>query len=202
MATGLYRTMEWIMKLVYVQVLWLGFTLAGLGGAGIFPATVSMYTVLRKWLQGESDVPILAVFKKTWRKDWLIANQIGWSFLAAGFVLYFYLRAAMTLGGTIGMVLYFLAAISIFIFILAFLFVFPVYVHFQAGFVKAVRLAFLFALSHPFHSLSMIAAVCLFYLLAGMLPVLMLFLGSSLFSLSIMTIAKLAFIKAGAVKPA
>ncbi|WP_338781240.1 YesL family protein [Metabacillus sp. FJAT-52054] len=196
MTTALYRGMEWTMRFAYVQLLWLVFTIAGLGIFGVFPATVCMYTVMRKWLRGESEAPILETFKKTWRSEWKKANLIGLFFLLAGFVLYFYLRFAISLEGIAGMALYLLLAMALFIYGITFLFVFPAYVHFQSGVRRAVKLALIFALSYPFHSVSMLAAVAGFYFLAVVLPAMMPFISFSLLGFSIMFTANLAFLRA------
>ncbi len=49
----LYWVVEWITLLAVLQLLWTGLTLLGLVLFGISPATVAMFTTLRKRLQGE-----------------------------------------------------------------------------------------------------------------------------------------------------
>lgn len=49
----LYRYMDWGMRLAYINILWLGGIILGLGVVGFFPATVAMLSVIRKWSYGE-----------------------------------------------------------------------------------------------------------------------------------------------------
>ncbi|BDG36084.1 DUF624 domain-containing protein [Saccharococcus caldoxylosilyticus] len=46
----LYRVCEWITRLACINILWMLFTLAGLIVFGIAPATVALFTIVRKWL--------------------------------------------------------------------------------------------------------------------------------------------------------
>ena len=39
---------EWVIRLVYLNILWIGVSLLGLGILGIFPATSALFPVLRK----------------------------------------------------------------------------------------------------------------------------------------------------------
>ncbi|AZB42480.1 DUF624 domain-containing protein [Bacillus sp. FJAT-42376] len=197
MGTRLYAGLEWVMRLVYVQFLWMVFSVFGLGIFGFFPATVSMFTVMRKWIRGESEAGILDTFKKTWMREWKKANIIGWVFTGIGFVLFFYLKAAIGMSGITGIIFYLLMAMALVIYTLSFLFVFPVYVHFHAGAREAMKLALLLALSFPFHSISMLAAAAGFYFLTLFLPSLLPFISFSLLGFALMGIADLAFAKAG-----
>ncbi len=65
---GFYRVSEWIMRFAYVNILWGLFTLAGLVLFGFMPATVAMFTVIRKWLMGETDIPVFKTFFASFKK--------------------------------------------------------------------------------------------------------------------------------------
>ncbi len=56
--SALNKAFEWITKIAYLNLLWLGFTLLGLIIFGIFPATAATFTVARKWVTGYPDVAI------------------------------------------------------------------------------------------------------------------------------------------------
>src|SRR5690606_34729027 len=66
---------------------WLLFSLLGLVILGIFPATASMYTVIRKWLNNE-EVHTFRVFSETYRKEFMQTNKIGWLLALMGLILY------------------------------------------------------------------------------------------------------------------
>jgi hypothetical protein len=61
----IYRLSNLILRLVYINFLWILFSLLGLLIAGFFPSTVAMFTVVRIWVLGETDAAIFNMFWKT-----------------------------------------------------------------------------------------------------------------------------------------
>ncbi len=59
---GYYRFAVWVTKFAYLNLLWIAFSLLGLGLFGLFPATAAMFAVVRKWINGEKDIPVFHVF--------------------------------------------------------------------------------------------------------------------------------------------
>ena len=53
---------EWVIRLVYLNFLWIGFSLLGLGILGIFPATSALFSVLRKYFIKNERVKLLLNF--------------------------------------------------------------------------------------------------------------------------------------------
>src|SRR5690625_362565 len=93
MDTGLfgsiYRGSEWIMRLAYLNILWIAFSLMGLVVFGLFPATVSMFAVTRKWVMGDTEIPIFKTFWASYKTEFKQANIVGYIILVIGFFLYF-----------------------------------------------------------------------------------------------------------------
>nr|WP_052044317.1 DUF624 domain-containing protein [Alkalihalobacillus alcalophilus] len=58
----LYTISDWIMRLAYINLLWLLFMIIGLFIVGFMPATVAMFTVIRMLLMKEESVPIFKTF--------------------------------------------------------------------------------------------------------------------------------------------
>ncbi len=48
MIGGLYRICEWVMRLAYVNLLWIGIFWLGLVVFGFFPSSAAMFAVVRK----------------------------------------------------------------------------------------------------------------------------------------------------------
>src|SRR5690625_1995366 len=63
----LYRICEVITKFAYVNILWFVFTLLSLIIFGFMPATVALFSVTRKWVMGDMDVPVFSTFWGTYR---------------------------------------------------------------------------------------------------------------------------------------
>lgn len=73
----LYVFCEWVMRLAYVNILWILFTLFGGIILGVFPATIALFTIIRKWLLKEIDCPIWSTFKQSYRREFLKSNKLG-----------------------------------------------------------------------------------------------------------------------------
>lgn len=67
---------KWIVKLAYLNVLWITFTLVGFVLLGWAPATVSSFTVMRRWLNKE-EFTTLPFFWKTYKKEFIKSNVSG-----------------------------------------------------------------------------------------------------------------------------
>ncbi|UOK57848.1 DUF624 domain-containing protein [Bacillus sp. OVS6] len=54
-----YTLAEWILKAMYLHLLWIIFTLAGGIVLGVMPSSTAVFSIIRKWLQGETDLKTL-----------------------------------------------------------------------------------------------------------------------------------------------
>ncbi|MFL6557407.1 MAG: YesL family protein, partial [Bacillus sp. (in: firmicutes)] len=85
---GLFTLTEWITKFAYVNFLWMGFSFLGLVIFGVSPATVAMFTIVRKWIIGEQDIPVFRTFWNTYKAEFLRSNGLGIVFvLLTGLIL-------------------------------------------------------------------------------------------------------------------
>lgn len=48
------------------------FTLLGLGVFGIMPATAALFAVMRKWIQGQDNVPVLKTFWQEYKGEFFV----------------------------------------------------------------------------------------------------------------------------------
>src|SRR5699024_12584459 len=69
---------NWLFKLMYLHVLWVAFTLLGVIFLGFFPATAGVYTVTRKWVEGDPDVPIFRTFFDVYKSIFVQINVLGY----------------------------------------------------------------------------------------------------------------------------
>jgi uncharacterized membrane protein YesL len=65
-------TLTWVAGL---NLLWIGFTLAGLVVLGAAPASTAAATVTRRRLRGDSE-PLVRAFASAWRADFIPANRL------------------------------------------------------------------------------------------------------------------------------
>ncbi|MEH7416878.1 YesL family protein [Neobacillus drentensis] len=188
-----YTGCEWVMKLAYVNILWVLFSLGGLIFLGISPASAALFTILRKWLMNDTDVPIFRTFLDTYKKEFIKANKLGWLMALIGMFLYLDFKYLITVGGTIQYVLAIPLLIVSILFFITMLYLFPVYVHYELRLIQYIKNSFYIGIINMHITILMIAATILIGILYSYIPGIVPFFSISLFSLMVMTGAKQSF---------
>ncbi|WP_440894766.1 YesL family protein [Amphibacillus sp. Q70] len=186
MAQTLYKITEWISRLAILNLLWLGFTLLGLGIFGLFPATVAMFVVIRRWIRNETDLPIFRTYWKAFREEFLKANGYGSIIFLIGVMIYADL-IFMSVNESTGMLFIHIPLYMFLIFVvLTLLYLFPVYVHYDLSFFKTIQHAFLIMMIHPLHNVAMIIGIAATVVVMNYIPGLTFFFGGSFMALLLM----------------
>ena len=116
MMGGFYRISEWIMRLSVTNLLWvitslpfwyffffgvilplsdladpaeiyMGFLIAAvLAPFTLFPSTSAMFAMVRKWIMGDTDVPLFKTFFRSYKENYKI-SMLGGLFYAVVFVV-------------------------------------------------------------------------------------------------------------------
>ncbi|MDX5474172.1 MAG: YesL family protein [Bacillaceae bacterium] len=170
-----YTACEWIVRLAYVNVLWVGFTLMGFVVFGIFPATVAAFTISRKWINGESDIPIFRQFWQTYKKEFLQSNLLGLIIFIIGSILYFDLYFFYNLEGLYAKLLFYLFVALAVNYGVMLLHIFPIYVHYDLKRMQYLKYALIIGMSNPFHTFSMVLILIFLYFLLDVAPAASLF---------------------------
>ncbi|MFP7473041.1 DUF624 domain-containing protein [Niallia taxi] len=145
-----------ILNLVYVNILWVLFTLLGLGVFGIGPSTYALVSICRQWIRGNS-VPVFKTYWQYYKENFKESVIISWIYLFVGFVLVvdlltvtnWYLRVALLIVGCI--------------YLLSFVYIFPIMAHYNwNGIFLKIKMSFLFGIACLQYSL-------IFFLVAGVL---------------------------------
>lgn len=191
---GFYRISLWVMRLAYINILWILFTVIGFIICGYMPATVALFTVIRKWIHKETDIPIFKTFLGSFKKEFKIANLFGIILLITGAILYVDLQYVGTvndsplypilLGGL------FLAGVIYFILVL---YIIPVYVHYNLSFWQYIKYAILIGLTNLHYSITMVLILYGLYLLMMHIPGLFPFFSISTAAFIVMLSANLSF---------
>ncbi|GAE29536.1 YesL family protein [Alkalihalobacillus hemicellulosilyticus] len=195
MDRALYRILEWITLFAYLNVIWICFTLAGGIVLGLFPATIAMFSIIRKWLQGDSDKPILATFWHYYKDEFWKSNRLGFLIyfvsLVVGFNSFFlYVNHDEQLSWALGPLLAGILLFFVFMF-----YIFPVYVHFDLNLFQIVKSAFQIMLISPVQTLFIIVSLGAFYLIITVIPAVGVIFGASFYSLITLLFALNAFQK-------
>lgn len=149
----LYLLCEWTMRLTYVNALWILFSALGLVLLGVAPATVALFTVQRKWAQGEESVPVFATFWLHYKQNFVRANILGVLLAITGGVIYFDMKFFASNDGLLFNILS-LALLTLTLwYVIVLLFVFPVYVHYELKLMQNVKYAFIVGMLAPLGTL-------------------------------------------------
>ncbi|GAA4862851.1 YesL family protein [Paenibacillus vulneris] len=181
---GFYRISEWIMRLSVINVLWalcsLPVFIVGLMGLmslqidetfsqfyffllilgvlspfTLFPATAAMFSVARKWLTGEEDVPLFKTFFRGYKENYKQAMLGGLIYLVFGIIigvnLYFY----NTRPGNLSLLKYLILMLTVLLTVSLFHF-FSILSHLHMKLLQIIKNAVLISIGHPVRSISML----------------------------------------------
>lgn len=189
----LYKATEWITKCALLQVYWLLFTLLGLIFLGFYPATIASFSLVRKWLMGETDLPLFKTFTQYFRTEFLKANLFGLVlnlFIALLLLDFFYIFINQSSG-------FEWINIPLFAYTLLFtlftFYLFPVYVHFDQTLGQQFKNAFFIMLLSPWHTMLMLICLSSVSVLIYYLPAIGFIFGVSIYSFITMWFAMHAF---------
>jgi uncharacterized membrane protein YesL len=187
---GLYTITQWITRFAYVNLLWTVFSLLGLVLFGIGPATAAMFSVIRKWIMGDTDIPVFQTFWVTYKQDFLRSNGIGIVIALIIFIIYFDLNY-IKINPSIQIPIYLL----IFTVIMTMLYLFPVHVHYNVTFLQLFKNAFYIMMVNPLANIMMLIGFVAAFVVMRFLPALFIFFGGSISAGIIMASCYLAFNK-------
>lgn len=195
MNSYIYKLSDWIMRLAFLNILWIFFTLIGLVIIGFFPATIAMFTIVRHWIRGDTDIPILKTFWNTYKKNFLKANTLGVITTIVGYVIYLDLLFFRDMGGPFGGVMLFLSITILILYLMISFFLLPVFAHYDVKTVEYFKYAFIIGASYPFYSFYIGLSIFVIYYVTASFPVIFLFFSGSILSLLMMRFGYTAFEK-------
>lgn len=180
LTNGYYVMCVWVLRLFYVNFLWIAFAFLGLLVFGFFPATTAMFAVVRKWLQGEKDIKIFAVFWNAYRKEFWKANLLGYILTGIGYLLSIEFQILRAQESSV----YFISSYGVIaLFILYFIvmmYVFPIFVHFNLKIHQYISWSFIIGIVHPILTVFLIAVIAgVNYVAFTTIPALVFFFGGS-----------------------
>ncbi|WP_087972299.1 YesL family protein [Oceanobacillus rekensis] len=192
---GFYRLSEWITRLAYVNLLWILFSLLGGILLGVVPATVALFTVTRRWVRNDEDVPVFDVFWQAYRSNFIKSNLLGLVLAFGGAILFVYFDNLHLLPAQLTQILRVVLFSFILLYGIIIVFIFPVYVHYKVGTLHYIKNALIIGLTFPHYAIVMILSLALLTMLFQFVPILIFVFGGSFSSLLIMSLAYNVFKK-------
>lgn len=177
----IYRLADLIMRIAYINLLTLIFTLIGLIIFGFFPALTAAFYIFRKWLTGHSDIPITKNYWAIYKKEFIKSNMIGFILFVIGSLLYINLSIAEVVQQKLIHYSYYPILLVTVLFFCTCLYVFPVYLHYNLSMIQIFKNSLLLLFIRPLNTIFMIVAVILLYHLIMTIPGLIPFFSINIF---------------------
>ena len=193
--SNLYRFAEWVQRLVYVNLLWILFSLVGLVIFGFTPATVAMFSIIKKWIRGQENVAIFKNFWNVYKANFIKANILGITLGIIGFILYFDIQFFKAQEGILNFFLYYAVLVASFLYLIVLLYVFPIFVNYDLKLYHVIKNSLLISILSPLQTLMMIGGMVGLYFAFMLLPSLLPFLSGSTLAFVIMWVSLKSFAK-------
>lgn len=190
----IYKLSDWFVKLIYINILWILFTIFGLIIIGFFPATFAMFSVIR-CLLFKKNIHIFKGFWKFYTADFVKSNVLGGMILFIFLVLYFDLVIVGSKAvGFLHFFYYPLLVISL-LFFATILYIIPIYIHFNSKIFQLFKDSFIVMILNPINTLTMISSIVFIYFISAVIPTVVLLFSGSLLALFVTMAALRSFQK-------
>jgi uncharacterized membrane protein YesL len=181
----------WLFRLMWLQLLWIAFTLLGAVLFGFFPATISLFSIIRKWIRGDTEIHIFRIFAAAFKESFVRSNLIGLLFMAIGLFLAVDVYLSQTYLGNafvhIGIL------ICTLLYTMTVLFFFPAYVHYNLKTFTYVKQAFLMIFVRPLQSILILCSALVMLMIVYVVPFLGILFAGPLLAFPIMWLGNRLF---------
>lgn len=194
---GIWRVFNWVVRLAYINILWILFSLLGFIILGIGPATVSAFAVIRKLLEDKHEFSIWKLFMQVYKKEFWHANQLMLVVFPVCLLIYvdFIFLQMLPSSFFIDKVVFTGMIILSLLIIVWFSYLFAVYVHFELSFKLNFKHALLIAGINPLPTILILFGLFIFTITLFMIPAISIFYFMSLPVFMIQLCTKQAFKK-------
>lgn len=195
---GILEIGNWCARLIYLQLLWLVFTIPGLIVFGILPSTAAVFYVIRKWSEEHTDIPIFETFYKGYKEHFIKSNILGFILVGIGLFLYYdFSISKLEIGNAF---LHFIILVLGFLYFCMLLFFFPVFVRYEFKLFEYFKQSFKLAIGRPVETFGMIISIVILYYFFHIFPLFFVVAGIPLIAYPPTWFAQRAFsrIEAGA----
>ena len=163
---------------MYLHLLWVVFTILGLGVFGIFPATAALFLVIYKWIEKDFEIPIFKTFFSEYKKQFIRSNGLGLILVGIGVFLYIDIKISQQFIQSYPIHLLILL-VSILYLIIS-LYFFTIFARYELSFFSYFKQTIFIAFARPIESFAMILSLIVLSYVFSLLPVLMVLAGSSI----------------------
>ncbi|MEH7179719.1 YesL family protein [Neobacillus vireti] len=170
----------WMLKVAYLNLLWIGFTLLGVVLFGLFPSTGAMFSIVQKWLRKEPVEKIFHTFWSIYKKEFISLNKYGIFFIMIGYMLVFDFLFLLKNAEKLQWLYPVIGFITI-SYIVTLLYFFPIYTQFEMKFFQYIKQSFLIGASALLETILIFTSCMLLMIIIRFIPgIIPLFTGSVL----------------------
>lgn len=191
---GILSLCNWFVRLAYINILWILFSLVGLVIFGFFPATIAMLATLRQFLQ-KNDPPVFKTFWGYYKTEFISSNKLGAIIAGIGFIFFININFLQSTSGTLSGMLYYPIIIMSCIYFLAICYLLASYVEFEQKLSIHIKNSLLIMMYNPLSSLFIIFGFAAVYYAVTFLSGLGFFFSGSVLGLVILSSASLTYRK-------
>ncbi|MFC0472116.1 YesL family protein [Halalkalibacter kiskunsagensis] len=180
---GIWFIMEWVWKLVYVNLVWILFCLPVIT---IIPSTFALLAVANKWFKEDEEIDIFPTFWKQFKGLFWKSYLYGLTFIIIGFFLFLNLQLVNNgeLDGPFFLTVHYALLVTSILYCVTMIYSVPLYLNFGFSVHKTLFFGLMVALKQPIITIMVLIGVLLTilafvfitgfgFLFVGSLPALM-----------------------------
>lgn len=190
LVNSLDRFLKILLKLSWLNILFILSTLAGAVILGFFPAVIASIHVGRKWITGKTEFSVYQLFKETYKKEFVKANVVGLILLFLAGVLFANYYAILLLRDQIPAFVVFSYYFVIILYGILAVWAFPLLSYYDTKIIQYFKNALIIGITKIPVTILMIVLIFIILYISLKLPSLLMFFT---FSLIALTTAYLSF---------
>lgn len=170
---GIYKVCEWLTRFAYINLLFILFSLAGVGIFGIVPSLIAMITIINKWFNKE-EFSVFHTFLNIFKQHFLKGNILAILFLMIGCMIIFNIITVPKINMIQAPLKYGTFFIIVFFSIIV-LYSIPIMALYNLSIINTIKYAFIIGASHPLNllawGLGLFVTYNSFRILPGIVPI-------------------------------
>ena len=174
-----YRFSDRFVKLVYLNILWMGLSLMGGVVLGLAPATMAMFAICRNWARGDQQGPLFRIFWQKYRQEFWSANAVGGLWAVAVAILALDRQAIVIHAHLLPYLTETIFFAGVVPSVVGLLYTGPVFAYYQLAPWAVIYYALAIGFTHPIRTIAVIAGIFGIVVLAKIFPILGLAMGGS-----------------------
>lgn len=164
----------WITKAVYLNFLWIVFTLIGLVLFGAGPSFLALITVVRQQIRQEKEISIFSSYLIAYKSNLIKGNILFFFYSILCILIYFDFKYFSQFDGFLYDILTSIFIVLGLFLLLAISYIGPVFSHFEMPLFQHIKVSFILPFILPLESfmimVSLFLSILLFSFLPGLLP--------------------------------